>query len=666
MTRHLYLRLAVGNIKNNRRFYFPFLFTAILTVACFFIMMSTSQSPTLPGGETTRIIMYLGDIVVALFSVIFLYYTNSFLIKRRKKELGLYNILGLEKRHIAKVLCWETLLSGLISIGLGLGLGALLDRLMYLLLLNLLRFDVSMTYTFLPRVAILTGILFAGIFVLLLLSNLVQVGRAKPIELLRGGQMGEKEPKVKWPLVVIGLLSLGTGYYLAVTTESVMAALGVFFLAVILVIIGTYCLFLAGSIAVLKLMKRNKNYYYKPRHFVSVSGMLYRMKQNAVGLANICILSTMVLVTVSTTVSLYGGVSDILERRYPYDLEAHFYNAAEPVKGYARSALEQQVQEAGLEIEDMVDYESLTMSLVQDGNALSAELSTDLPGAYVQFLTVEGWEALTGQQLQPLGDHQVALCVQEGNLGDQINLLGEGYTVTQRIQEAPKDGSLAAYVSNAYYIVVADDVTLAHLHQGEATSRNYSNDLNWKLAASFSGTDEEKREVIDAFRQQLKTEELTLNGTSYPLDWYASVRQDNIQEAYGLYGGFLFLGILLGLLFLMATVLIIYYKQIIEGYDDRSRFQIMRQVGMSKKLIFSSVRSQVLTMFLLPLGVAAVHLCFAFPLLTRVLRAQALDNVMIFFWCTLITFAAFVVVYVLVYLITARVYYHTVSIQERR
>ena len=666
MTRHLYLRLAVGNIKNNRRFYFPFLLTAILTVACFFIMMSTSQSPTLPGGETTRIVMYLGDIIVALFSVIFLYYTNSFLIKRRKKELGLYNILGLEKRHMAKVLCWETVLSGLIAIGLGLGLGALLDRLMYLLLLNLLRFDVSMTYTFLPRVAILTALLFAGVFVLLLLSNLIQVGRAKPIELLRGGQVGEKEPRVKWPLVVIGVLALGTGYYLAVTTESVMAALGVFFLAVLLVIIGTYCLFLAGSIAVLKLMKRNKGYYYKPRHFVSVSGMLYRMKQNAVGLANICILSTMVLVTVSTTVSLYGGVSDILEHRYPYDLEAHFYNAAEPVKGYARSVLEQAAQEAGLEIEAMVDYESLTMSLVQDGNALSAELSTDLPGAYVQFLTVEGWEALTGQQLQPLGNHQVALCVQEGNLGDQINLLGEDYTVTQRIQEAPKDGSLAAYVSNAYYIVVADDVTLAHLHQGEATSRNYSNDLNWKLAASFSGTDEEKREVIDAFRQQLKTEELTLNGTSYPLDWFASVRQDNIQEAYGLYGGFLFLGILLGLLFLMATVLIIYYKQIIEGYDDRSRFQIMRQVGMSKKLISSSVRSQVLTMFLLPLGVAAVHLCFAFPLLTRVLRALALDNVMIFFWCTLATFGAFVVVYVLVYLITARVYYHTVSIQERR
>lgn len=666
MTRHLYLRLAAGNIKNNRRFYFPFLFTAILTVACFFIMMSTSQSPTLPGGETTRIIMYLGDIIVALFSVIFLYYTNSFLIKRRKKELGLYNILGLEKRHIAKVLAWETVLSGLIAIGLGLGLGALLDRLMYLLLLNLLHFDVSMTYTFLPRVAVLTGVLFAGVFLLLLLSNLIQVGRAKPIELLRGGNVGEKEPRVKWPLVVIGLLTLGTGYYLAVTTESVMAALGVFFLAVLLVIIGTYCLFLAGSIAVLKIMKHNKGYYYKPRHFVSVSGMLYRMKQNAVGLANICILSTMVLVTVSTTVSLYGGVADILDRRYPHDIETHFYNAAEPVKGYARSVLEQAAQEAGLEIEEMADYETLTMTLTQDGNVLDAVLSTELSGVYVQFLTTEGWASLTGQQLQPLGDHEVAICVQSGQLGDQITLLGEDYTVTQRIDEVPKNGGLSGYLGNTYYIVVADHTALEHIQQAQAIAKNYSSDINWEFSASFSGTDAEKAEVINAFRQRFQTEEITLNGTSYPLDWYASVRQDNVQEAYGLYGGFLFLGILLGLLFLMATVLIIYYKQIIEGYDDRSRFQIMRQVGMSRKLISSSVRSQVLTMFLLPLGMAAVHLCFAFPLLTRVLKALALDNVSIFFWCTLITFAAFVLVYILVYLITARVYFRTVSVQERR
>ena len=269
MRHHLYLRLAVGNIKNNRRFYLPFLFTAALTVVCFFIMSSIGVNQTLPGGNTVQIVMHFGVIIVGLFSVIFLYYTNSFLIKRRKKELGLYNILGLEKRHIAAVLTLETVLSALLSIGSGLIIGVLLDRLMFLVLRNLLAFDVTMTYAFHWQSVTWTVIVFAAIFLLLLLANLVQVGRAKPIELLRGGEVGEKEPRVKWPLVVIGLLALGSGYYIAVTTESVIAALGLFFVAVVLVIIGTYCLFLAGSIAVLKLMKRNKGYYYKPRHFVS-------------------------------------------------------------------------------------------------------------------------------------------------------------------------------------------------------------------------------------------------------------------------------------------------------------------------------------------------------------------------------------------------------------
>ncbi len=321
----LYLRLAASNIKNNRRFYLPFLLTAVMTVACFFILCSVGLSQTLPGGQTVILVMRFGVIVVAIFSVIFLYYTNSFLIKRRKKELGLYNILGMEKRHIAKVMLWETLFSALIAIGGGLIAGILLDRLMFLLLLNLIHFDVGMTYALQPAVIAITAALFGGIFVLLLLSNLAQVVIAKPIELLRGGNVGEKEPKTRWLLVVIGVLTLGIGYYIALTTTQIVMAVGVFFVAVILVIIGTYCLFLAGSIAVLKLLKKRKNYYYKANHFISVSGMLYRMKQNAVGLANICILSTMVLVTVACTVSLYAGLNGIIESSYPHDITASFF-----------------------------------------------------------------------------------------------------------------------------------------------------------------------------------------------------------------------------------------------------------------------------------------------------------------------------------------------------
>ena len=672
MRHHLYLRLAVGNIKNNRRFYLPFLFTAALTVVCFFIMSSIGVNQTLPGGNTVQIVMHMGVIIVGLFSVIFLYYTNSFLIKRRKKELGLYNILGLEKRHIAAVLTLETVLSALLSIGSGLIIGVLLDRLMFLVLRNLLAFDVTMTYAFHWQSVTWTVIVFAAIFLLLLLANLVQVGRAKPIELLRGGEVGEKEPRVKWPLVVIGLLALGSGYYIAVTTESVIAALGLFFVAVVLVIIGTYCLFLAGSIAVLKVMKRNKGYYYKVRHFVSVSGMLYRMKQNAVGLANICILSTMVLVTVSTTVSLYGGVTDILERRFPYDIDTQFYNAAEPVKDYVRTALNEEVEAAGLAVTETTDYETLTIALVMDGNTLIADNSSEnySQGAYIQIFTREGYAAVTGYQAGELGEHEVAVYVQDGMLPESFNLMGEDYTVKEWMTVAPEDGELAGFLGNTFYIVVRDDVVLERIYQAQlaADGENYyASSMDWEFSVNLSGTEVQKAALADRFQARFETDQLTLNdGSSYPIEWVSTVRQDNISDAYSLYGSFLFLGILLGLLFLMATVLIIYYKQIIEGYDDRSRFQIMRQVGMSKKLISSSVRSQVLTMFLLPLGMAAVHLCFAFPLLTRVLKALMLDNVSVFFWCTLITFAAFVVVYVLVYAITARVYYRTVSLQERR
>lgn len=672
MRHHLYLRLAVGNIKNNRRFYLPFLFTAALTVVCFFIMSSIGVNQTLPGGNTVQIVMHMGVIIVGLFSVIFLYYTNSFLIKRRKKELGLYNILGLEKRHIAAVLTLETVLSALLSIGSGLIIGVLLDRLMFLVLRNLLAFDVTMTYAFHWQSVTWTVIVFAAIFLLLLLANLVQVGRAKPIELLRGGEVGEKEPRVKWPLVVIGLLALGSGYYIAVTTESVIAALGLFFVAVVLVIIGTYCLFLAGSIAVLKVMKRNKGYYYKVRHFVSVSGMLYRMKQNAVGLANICILSTMVLVTVSTTVSLYGGVTDILERRFPYDLEAHFYNAAEPVKEYVRTALNEEVEAAGLEVTETTDYEALTIALVMDGNTLIADNSSEnySQGAYIQIFTREGYAAVTGYQAGELGEHEVAVYVQDGMLPESFNLMGEDYTVKEWMTVAPEDGELAGFLGNTFYIVVRDDVVLERIYQAQLAANGenyYASSMDWEFSVNLSGTEVQKAALADRFQARFETNQLTLNdGSSYPIEWVSTVRQDNISDAYSLYGSFLFLGILLGLLFLMATVLIIYYKQIIEGYDDRARYQIMRQVGMDKKLISSSVRSQVLTMFLLPLGMAAVHLCFAFPLLTRVLKALMLDNVSVFFWCTLITFAAFVVVYVLVYAITARVYYRTVSLQERR
>ena len=666
----LYLRLAASNIRNNRRFYLPFLLTAVMTVACFFILCSTGLSQTLPGGQTVQSVLFFGVIVVAIFSVIFLYYTNSFLIKRRKKELGLYNILGMEKRHIAKVMLWETLFSALISIGGGLIAGILLDRLMFLLLLNLIHFDVGMAYSLQPAAIALTALLFAGIFVLLLLSNLAQVVIAKPIELLRGGNVGEKEPKTRWLLVVIGVLALGVGYYIALTTTQISMAVGVFFIAVILVIIGTYCLFLAGSIAVLKLLKKRKNYYYKANHFISVSGMLYRMKQNAVGLANICILSTMVLVTVACTVSLYAGLNDVIETSYPHDITATLFAPTERCRAEVEDMIAETEQETGISAENYILYSALVRNWLMDGSELitpnAVADDTALPTGYFCIMTAADWETLSGRHYE-LSGHEVALGEAAGSLPDRFAIMGEEFSVKDRFTDAPKDGPLSTFVAdNIFYIIVPDSDMLIHLNQvynGDNASDSSDTLPTMRLSLDIGGTEEQNKTFTDSIMLRLTD----LSGESASFDGLTcNTKSSNLETIYSLYGGFLFLGILLGILFLMATVLIIYYKQIIEGYDDRARFEILQKVGMDKKLIAASVRSQILTMFLLPLGVAALHLAMAFPLLTRVLKALMLDNTTLFLICTLATFGAFVVVYLIVYAFTSRVYYRIVSSRESR
>ena len=664
----LYLRLAAGNIKNNRRFYLPFLLTAVMTVACFFILSSVGLSQTLPGGQTVILVMRFGVIVVAIFSVIFLYYTNSFLIKRRKKELGLYNILGMEKRHIAKVMLWETLFSALIAIGGGLIAGILLDRLMFLLLLNLIHFDVGMAYALQPAVIALTAALFGGIFVLLLLSNLAQVVIAKPIELLRGGNVGEKEPRTRWLLVVIGVLTLGIGYYIALTTTQIVMAVGVFFIAVILVIIGTYCLFLAGSIAVLKLLKKRKNYYYKANHFISVSGMLYRMKQNAVGLANICILSTMVLVTVACTVSLYAGLNDVIETSYPHDISASFFAPTEQCRAEVEDMIAETEQETGISAENYILYPALTGNWLMDGSEVVApsaggEQNVDLNYGYFCMMTAADWEALSGRHYE-LSGHEVALGEVSGALPDRFTIMGEEFSVKNRFTDVPADGPLSNFVAdNIFYIVVPDNDMLIHLNQLYDSNSSEETLPTMRLSLDIGGTEEQNKAFTDGFVSRLTAP----SGASASFDGLGyNTKSGNLEMIYSLYGGFLFLGILLGILFLMATVLIIYYKQIIEGYDDRARFEILQKVGMDKKLIAASVRSQILTMFLLPLGVAALHLAMAFPLLTRVLKAMMLDNTPLFLTCTLATFGAFAAVYLIVYAFTSRVYYRIVSSRESR
>jgi len=666
MGNRFYFRMATTNMLLNRKFYAPYLLTCVMSVSMLFIIYSMAITD-LPGGSTMRTLMMLGTIVIVLFSAIFLFYTNSFLIKRRKRELALYNILGMEKRHIAVVLFYECLLTAVISVGGGLLFGVVLDKLMYLVLLNLMHFDVRQSFQLYPSAFVLTATVFGVIFLLLLLANLKQIVLSNPIELLRGESAGEREPKVKWPLVIIGLACLGGGYYIAVTTKNVMAAIMLFFVAVLLVIIGTYCLFTAGSIAVLKTMKRSKGYYYQPGHFVSVSGMLYRMKQNAVGLGNICILSTMVLVTVATTVSLYCGIESILGARFPADIEVAVYNTTNAEREALLELVETETQSAGMRIENLHAYEALQFSVDKQGDTFVADTGRGDDGeiTYLLFLSPEEYENATGRPIT-VSKGQAAVYEQSGKLPDAFTLFGQTYTISERLPEVPVKGDLTTFVAvNVFYLVVDSQETVnAILADQTAAYDKHASEMEYVIQFDVDGDEAAQLVLKENIRDSISHVMSQFRSDGYSC--HVLARAGSTEDFYAMYGSFLFLGLFLGILFLMATVLIIYYKQLIEGYEDRNRFEIMQKVGMDDKLARSSIHSQILTMFFLPLVTAGVHLFFAFPLLSRCLKLLYLEDVKLFTLCTLCTLLVFSIIYGLVYMLTARTYYGIVSGPKER
>ena len=404
MNKFFYFKLAAMNINKNRKTYIPYILTCIITVAMYYIITSLSLNEgllSLPGASTIASTLFLGSRIVAIFAVIFLFYTNSFLVKRRKKEFGLYNILGMEKKHLSRVIGLETLYIAVIGLICGLGLGVLLDKAMYLLILKLIDMPVALGFYFSWGATGQTMALFGVIFVLIFLNSLRQIHLAKPIELLRGGNVGEKEPKAKWLITLLGVVCLSIGYYMAVTIKDPIIALVLFFVAAILVMIGTYLLFTAGSILLLKLLRKNKRYYYKTRHFISVSGMIYRMKQNAVGLANICILSTAVLVMISSTSSMMFGLEDIVNTRYPYDISitAHGLEEAERADMEERIARVQNRHQT--ELKDTIRYRYLSITTIQSGSDFLTNVSN--PGAMPEsivnlfFVPLEDYNKITGQ-----------------------------------------------------------------------------------------------------------------------------------------------------------------------------------------------------------------------------------------------------------------------------
>lgn len=642
MNNFIYEKLAVTNLKNNRKTYVPYIFTGVLTVMMFYIIDALSRGKGITQ-DTLKICLQYATGVIVVFAVIFLFYTNSFLIKRRKKEIGVYNILGMGKRHIARMMAVETILTAGISILGGLVFGIIFGKLMYLLLLKILHNSVDMQFSVNGTAIVQTVILFAGIFLLTYLYNILQIQLVNPVELLHGGNQGEKEPKSRWLLVIIGVAALGNGYWIALTTEAPLEALLKFFVAVVCVIIGTYALFIAGSIVVLKILRKNKAYYYNPKHFTSVSGMIYRMKQNGAGLANICVLSTMVLVMVSTTVSLYAGMEDILDSRFPRDVSIVCNEADTNNEETLQRLIKEQCEKTGVKITDRVRYRYGSMNAVLKGNNLEKveQYYPDNHFYYVEMITQEEYNRIEKQNVS-LKEQEILTYTTNGKCGKkQINIAGQNYQVKKELSEMTSQPKSTAEMYKTLYIVFANAEQIERIE-----SFSYADKFNLK------GDDGKQKEALEQIQNEFYEK--------FP-DGTMESRMLSRSSFYELYGGLFFIGIYLGSMFIMATVLIIYYKQISEGYDDRERYQIMQKVGMSKKEVKRSIRSQVLSVFFLPLIVAVIHVAVAFKVMTKILGVLNLTNVSLFAVCTIITIAVFAVFYIIVYSITAKEYYRIVN-----
>ena len=642
MNNFIYEKLAVTNLKNNRKTYVPYIFTGVLTVMMFYIIDALSRGKGITQ-DTLKICLQYATGVIVVFAVIFLFYTNSFLIKRRKKEIGVYNILGMGKRHIARMMAVETILTAGISILGGLVFGIIFGKLMYLLLLKILHNSVDMQFSVNGTAIVQTVILFAGIFLLTYLYNILQIQLVNPVELLHGGNQGEKEPKSRWLLVIVGVAALGNGYWIALTTEAPLEALLKFFVAVVCVIIGTYALFIAGSIVVLKILRKNKAYYYNPKHFTSVSGMIYRMKQNGAGLANICVLSTMVLVMVSTTVSLYAGMEDILDSRFPRDVSIVCNEADTNKEETLQRLIKEQCEKAGVKITDRVRYRYGSMNAVLKGDKLENvdQYYPDNHFYYVEMMTQDEYNRIEKRNVS-LEEQEILTYTSNGKCGKkEINIAGRNYQVKKELSEMTSQPKSTAEMYKTLYIVFANAEQIERIEPF-----SYADKFNLK------GDDGKQKEALEQIQNEFYEK--------IP-DGMMESRMLSRSSFYELYGGLFFIGIYLGSMFIMATVLIIYYKQISEGYDDRERYEIMQKVGMSKKEVKRSIRSQVLSVFFLPLIVAVIHVAVAFKVMTKILGVLNLTNVWLFTVCTIITIAVFAVFYIIVYSITAKEYYRIVN-----
>lgn len=663
MSRSFYPRLAFMNLKKNHKIYVPYLLTCIFTVMLFYALGAIAKNNGLAqirGGTALPVVMGWVTAVAGGFALIFLFYTNSFLIKQRKKELGLYQVLGMDKKNLSVMMLWETLITGAVSLGAGLLLGLALGKLMFLVLLKIIHFSVPLDFAIEPEALLQTVKLFLAVFALNLAYDLFQVMRGRLSEMVGASRAGEKEPKGKWLIALAGLVTLGSGYYIAQTADSPLTAVNVFFFAVILVVIGTYMLFISGSIVLLKLLKKNKRYYYRTKHFTAVSGMLYRMKQNAAGLANICIMSTAVIVVLSMCVCLYAGIEDSMDTQYPRDVTVHLPDGSEEGRVETEKLIAENSGEIGVTVENQVGYRMFLLPCMLRegeavfGNAMTFQDEASFTEYYRSMILIplEDYNRILGSE-EVLAPGEALIYAPEDDYAYDSLLLGdEPYQVKKVLENVPlvSDGLMSNMVK-AVYVILPDVGSVEGLAVKYGFSSEELNHVSYVSWFDMEGEAEACETMVRTLEEQI---------TAVSPDAYVQYKEDSRDWTYAMNGGALFIGILVGALFLLSTVLLIYYKQISEGYDDRENYQIMQKVGMDRREVRRVIRSQILAVFFLPLLGAFLHVAFAFRVMTMLLEVMFVANVPLFLLCTAGVTAVFTVFYVAVYMITSREYYRIV------
>lgn len=641
----LYGRLARTNLKNNKPLYIPYILAGVMTVALFYLMVFLNNNPGLDqmrGGYYIKTIM----------------------------GMGVYNILGMEKRHIARVLFIETVYVAVLAIAGGLLVGIGSSKMILMMLYRLL--DVEENVIFVVTKAGITYAIpyFCILYLLIFGYNLLQIRLSNPVALLHGSNVGEKEPKTKIVMTVLGLVCIGIAYYISFTTENPLKVLTLFFVAVILVIVGTYFLFTAGSIALLKLLRRDKLFYYNKKHFSAVSGLLYRMKQNAAGLASICVLATMVLVMVSITVSLYAGVDDELYTRYPQELCVYLnYGTPGMSKEGIAQEIRQEVEKQGRTITKSCIYEKIPAFTTNDGTEFSAVTQKEYNGNQTVLYLVTREDllqmdnSLQAEAVQPVKSGSVRIYGgPTAYTADTVSLWGNAFSVeSSELYQNDDDMHKINMLKGCYYVMFDSEETIKSVY---STYGDGPIDVNGVIGFDYDGSKGEKIACYQTVDSQLERIKASA-GEENRIDLYAESRAWNETEVYALYGGLFFLGAFLGIMFLIVTVMLIFYKQISEGYEDKERYVIMEKVGMSSEEVKESITSQIRIVFFLPLVVAAIHELAAFPIVRRLLALLNLTNVRLYVICMGITFLLFSAIYYIVFRVTSQAYYRIVDGKAR-